>query len=28
LRWANWLRADEATVRFLTKELGVETAAH
>jgi dipeptidyl aminopeptidase/acylaminoacyl peptidase len=27
LRWANWLRADEATVRFLSKELGMKAAS-
>ena len=25
LRWSNWLHADEATVRFLSKQLGVKT---
>jgi hypothetical protein len=25
LRWSNWLRADEATVRFLSTKLGVKT---
>jgi hypothetical protein len=27
LRWANWLRADEATAAFLAMELGAQAPA-
>ncbi len=28
LRWMNWLQADEATVQFLSRQLGVRTDTH